>query len=220
MPTLAVLPIKSLGAAKSRLGARLDAEARTELAHAMLCDVLEALGRARELDEVAVVTGDPRAAAAGREHGAEIVEDADGAGQSHAAGLGIARALAVGCDRVLLVPGDTPLLSAEDVDELLARSAAARLGAAIVPDRHGTGTNALALSPPGAIPPSFGPGSRARHERSARAAGVAHAIERVASLGHDVDTPEDLDALAARLREAGPATAPRTTAALSLPAQV
>ena len=42
----------------------------------------------------------------------------------------------------------------------------------IVPDRHGTGTNALLLTPPGAFAPSFGPGSRARHEQTRRAAGL------------------------------------------------
>ena len=36
----------------------------------------------------------------------------------------------------------------------------------IVPDRHGTGTNALALDPRGAFEPQFGPGSRARHVRA------------------------------------------------------
>ena len=69
----------------------------------------------------------------------------------------------------------------------------------IVPDRHGTGTNALLLSPPDAIAPSFGPGSRARHEEAARAAGVAVALEEPPSLVLDVDTPEDLAELSGRL---------------------
>ena len=42
----------------------------------------------------------------------------------------------------------------------------------IVPDRHGTGTNALLLSPPDVIAPAFGPDSRARHVAIAERAGV------------------------------------------------
>jgi 2-phospho-L-lactate guanylyltransferase len=63
----------------------------------------------------------------------------------------------------------------------------------IVPDRHGTGTNALLISPPDAFTPGFGPGSRERHEQRAAAAGVSSETVTVSSLALDVDTPEDLE---------------------------
>ena len=63
----------------------------------------------------------------------------------------------------------------------------------IVPDRHGTGTNALALSPPDAIVPAFGEGSCARHVALAREAGIPFGVEELASLGLDLDTPADVD---------------------------
>jgi 2-phospho-L-lactate guanylyltransferase len=90
--------------------------------------------------------------------------------------------------RALLVPGDTPALDTADLDALLARAEPV----VIVPDRHGTGTNALLLTPPGAIAPAFGPGSCERHQAAAEAAGVDHAVLRLPSLALDVDTPEDL----------------------------
>jgi 2-phospho-L-lactate guanylyltransferase len=96
---------------------------------------------------------------------------------------------------VLLVPGDTPLMDPAEVDALLDASEREELGAAIVADRHGTGTNALVLTPPAAIAPAFGPGSLERHVRLAEEAGVAHRVVTVPSLEHDVDTPEDLAAL-------------------------
>jgi len=215
MRTLAVLPVKSFDAAKGRLRARLDPAARAALAEAMLGDVLAAVAQASQVDGVVVVTAEARAAAVARGTGAEILLDAHQAGQSPAAAIGIARAVAAGYDRVVLVPGDTPLLVPADLDGLCARAAAAGLGAAIVSDRHGTGTNALLLWPPDALAPSFGPDSLVRHVASAHTAGVVHAVERVAALEHDVDTPEDLAALATRLRASEPATAPLTRAALT-----
>ena len=79
-----------------------------------------------------------------------------------------------------------------------------------MPDRHGTGTNALVCGPAGVIVPSFGPGSRERHEAAARAAGATVRIARPASLVLDVDTADDLAALRAG---SGGAPAPRRTRA-------
>jgi 2-phospho-L-lactate guanylyltransferase len=70
-----------------------------------------------------------------------------------------------------------------------------------VPDRHGAGTNALLLSPPDVIEPSFGPGSCERHVSAARAGGVSCSVDPLASLALDVDTPKDLAELARRLDE-------------------
>src|SRR5207244_13555964 len=91
--------------------------------------------------------------------------------------IGIENAVREGFDRVLLVPGDTPLVDARELDVLLERVAADRLAVAIVGDRHGTGTNALVLSPPDAIKPSFGPDSLARPTAAAEAAGLPHRVE-------------------------------------------
>jgi 2-phospho-L-lactate/phosphoenolpyruvate guanylyltransferase len=68
-----------------------------------------------------------------------------------------------------------------------------------VPDRHGTGTNALVLTPPDVLAPSFGPGSLERHVAAASAAGVPAGMEEVPTLMLDVDTPGDLSALIAAL---------------------
>jgi 2-phospho-L-lactate guanylyltransferase len=94
-------------------------------------------------------------------------------------------------------------------------SGAAAPGASvvIVPDRHGTGTNALLLSPPTILAPAFGEGSFERHNALARAAGVTPRVAQVRSLGLDVDTPDDLAALR-RALAAWPHGAVRTRALL------
>jgi 2-phospho-L-lactate guanylyltransferase len=215
--TLAILPVKRFGAAKQRLGERpgepLSPDARRLLAEAMVADVLEALATVRGLSGMIVVTGEPRAGEMARAVGATLVDDPVDAGQSAAAGLGIAAALRAGAARVLLVPGDCPALDPAEVGALLEQARGAAPAATIVPDRHGEGTNALLLAPPGLLDPAFGPGSRARHETLARAAGAEPAIAALPSLALDVDTPDDLAALRAGL-SARPGGAPRTRAVL------
>jgi 2-phospho-L-lactate/phosphoenolpyruvate guanylyltransferase len=211
VPVAAIIPVKRFGAAKRRLAATLGADPRAALAVAMLGDVLAAVVRTQGIDHVIVVTGEPAAERAAREHDVDVVADPSDAGHSPAAMLGIARAVELGARSVALLPGDCPLLDPSELEAALDRISEGRVG--IVPDRHGTGTNALLLAPPDAIEPAFGEGSRDRHERLAQAAGHAAAIERLDSLALDVDTPADLAALGEVLR-AAPRRAPRTAAAL------
>jgi 2-phospho-L-lactate guanylyltransferase len=205
MRTVAVLPVKSFGRAKQRL--RPAGVDRAELAAAMVGDVLEALGAVRGLDAVVVVSAQDLA---GRPAATEWVHDPLEVGQSSAAARGVRAAVARGAQRVLLVPGDCPALDPAEVDALLESAAP---GVVIVPDRHGSGTNALLLDPPAVMTPAFGPGSFARHAALAHAAGATVRVGRLPSLELDVDTPGDLAALRAALA-AGHGAAPRTRALL------
>jgi 2-phospho-L-lactate guanylyltransferase len=205
--TAAVLPVKSFSRAKQRLGEAVGGGEREELAGAMVRDVLAALAAVPELDDVVVVTAEAVAARAAEN--ALVVHDPEEAGQSAAAARGIDAALARGADRALLVPGDCPALDPREVSALLRSDA----DVVIVPDRHGTGTNALLLHPPAVMAPSFGAGSFARHAALARAAGAQVKVRELPSLALDVDTPDDLAALRRALETRG-AAAPRTRAVL------
>jgi 2-phospho-L-lactate/phosphoenolpyruvate guanylyltransferase len=196
--TLAIVPVKSFDIAKQRLSGALARGSREALAQAMFSDVLAALRRMRRVQSIVVVTADAAADTAARQH-ATVLDDDRRAGQSAATGIGIRHALAAGFERVLLVPGDTPLIEPGEVDAMLDRGAADGLAVGIVADRHGTGTNALVLSPPDALEPSFGPDSLERHTAAAEAAGGRHRLEHAPSLAHDVDTPDDFVALMAAL---------------------
>jgi 2-phospho-L-lactate/phosphoenolpyruvate guanylyltransferase len=196
----AIVPVKRFAEAKRRLAAGLDDERRVAVVAAMLEDTLEAIAAARSVERTIVVSGDPRAqeivAAAGA---AEILPDPTDEGHVVAALAGIARAEVDGAECAVLLPGDCPLLDPKEIDSLLTGVPAGYV--AIVPDRHGTGTNALVLAPPGAIEPAFGEGSRERHVAAARAAGVPYAVEEMPSLALDLDTPADLVALTRVLEE-------------------
>jgi 2-phospho-L-lactate guanylyltransferase len=213
MRTLAVVPIKTLTAAKQRLAGALASGARQSLAQAMFSDVLASLRRSQRVEAIAVVTADVVATAVAHGERVTVLPDDLQAGQSAAALIGVRYAVAAGYDRAVLVPGDTPLLDAVELDALLDRCELDALAAAVVADRHGTGTNALVLTPPDSMEPSFGPDSFDRHLAIAADAGLPHRAEPVASLAHDVDTPEDLAALGEAL-EGARTIAPRTRGAL------
>ena len=192
MRTIAILPIKSFGAAKQRLSSLLGGGSRQALAQAMFSDVLASLGHVPDLDGVAVVTANRVAQEAALRTGVTLLADTEEAGQSAAVQIGLRHALENGYERALLVPGDTPLLDPLEVAAMFDRSDEDTTTVTIVPDRHREGTNALLLDLPAAIEPAFGPGSLERHRAAAQAAGAAHRVDTVASLALDVDTPEDL----------------------------
>ncbi len=201
-PTVAVLPVKRFGAAKQRLYPEGMSEGtRRALAEAMVTDVLIALRRAKRVDRVLVVTGEPAAEALAGGYEATVVADPEDAGHNAAARRGIEAAVMLGAERVLLVPGDCPALVPAEVDGLIDRAARGRgrPEVLVVPDRHGTGTNALVLTPPEIMQPSFGEGSRMRHEQLAAEAGADCEVVEVPSLVLDVDTMDDLQALQAAL---------------------
>jgi 2-phospho-L-lactate guanylyltransferase len=210
MRATAIVPVKRFESAKQRLSGTGAAPHRPALVKAMLADVLLGLNESRLIDRIVVVTGEPEAVAVASEAGAEHLDDPADAGHSEAAAIGIADAIARGVECVALLAGDCPLLEGFELDRELDAQAP---GVAVIPDRHGTGTNGLILTPPDAIRPAFGPGSRERHLELARAAGVRCRIATVPSMALDLDTGEDLRQLVLSLA-ADPARAPATSAEL------
>jgi len=208
----AVVPVKRFAVAKSRLAPGIEAERKPELIAAMVADVLEAIGAARMIERTIVVSQEPEAAALAAAAGAELVSDFEDSSHSAAALAGIATAEASGAACVALLPGDCPLLDPRELDKML--TGVPDPYVAVIPDRHGTGTNALVLAPPSAIEPSFGEGSRDRHVAAARAAGIPYGVEELPSLGLDLDTPADIVALTMRVERGGGAK--RTAKALGI----
>lgn len=188
--------------AKRRLRGVLAPAEREALSRAMLSDVIVACRGAG--NAVLVVTDSPAIARLARTAGAQALRS-DARGTRASARIGVAATVARGATAVLTLPGDLPLLRTADVRRILA--AGARAGVVVVADRHRQGTNALLLRPPAAIPPRFGPASFAAHVRAARRLGLALRTPRIAGVGLDIDTPDDLRLLRRKVRSAGTHTA-------------
>ena len=188
--------------AKQRLRGVLSPAGRERLARAMLDDVVAAAVATGW--PVLVVTNAASLAARARTSGASAMVIA-ARGTRDGAQRGVTRAGRNGADAVLIVAADVPLLRSSDLRRVAA--AGRRSAVVIVPDRRGSGTNALYLRPPSRIAPRFGRRSLAAHRL---AAGADGRVLRIGRLGLDIDTPADLRAV----RRAKPTAGPRTRAAL------
>jgi 2-phospho-L-lactate guanylyltransferase len=190
---VAVVPVKSLLEAKTRLAAALDPDARGALMLRTLRGILDALDQPGIAARV-VVSPDAavlRAAAAAGASGLRQASVGLNPGLAEARDWARAR----GAEALLIVLGDLPLLDSGHIAALL--GLAERPGTVVLaPDRHGTGTNMLLLHPPDAIPLSFGRDSLARHRAAAQARGLRVRSYDDPATALDLDTPDDLAALA------------------------
>jgi 2-phospho-L-lactate guanylyltransferase len=195
--------------AKSRLAVALEVDQRRQLALAMLADVLDVCTSiSAPLSGVVAVVDDPVARGLAERNGAVVVTD--GGGDMNAAvSLGLCAALARGAQTAIVLPADIPLLSTSDLRVLLETAADAPRSVVIGASRDGQGTNALLLRPPDVIRPAFGPPSVERHAQLGQHAAAATTIISNLGLALDVDTPQDLAALADL------AVGPHTAAALA-----
>ena len=187
----AVIPVGALDGAKSRLGEVLDAEERHELVLRLADATIRAAVATPGIADTLVITPDDTVRGLALAAGARPIRQRS---RGLNAGLREAReeVLAAGASAVLVLPIDlpkvTPSALAAVVDTLAGETGPL---VAIVPDRHGRGTNALLLAPPDVIDFCFGGDSRAAHVAAAAEAG-ARIVELDGPLSQDLDTPDDL----------------------------
>lgn len=185
-----LVPVKNLSGAKQRLAAVLDQPARTELAQAMLHDVVAAIAAWPRRPACALVTGDPFAFELAEQYDLEIIPDRMNPGESGAIEMATRLCLARGIDSTLVIPADIPLVQASELEQVLEHSPAE--GSVLVPAADGRGTNAAFRRPANLFPLRFGNDSFMPHLAAARATGKPCVVLQLTSIAVDVDNPEDL----------------------------
>jgi len=199
----AVIPVKRLSSAKSRLAPTLSAAGRVALARRLLLSTLDAAQSCSALTGVVVVSADPEVRRLAVARGLAAYPDppaSDADSLNAAVTLGCRRVTALGALAALVLPIDLPLVSPDVIAQFVWRAGDAAVG--VAPDGAGTGTNALLLRPPLAITPAFGPDSFARHGALARERGTLPTTVALPALSFDLDTPHDLLRSAPSLGEA------------------
>ncbi|MEM1246705.1 MAG: 2-phospho-L-lactate guanylyltransferase [Acidobacteriota bacterium] len=197
----AIVPVRSLTSAKSRLSPVLDALAREHLQRELLLRTLKAVEGCTSIDRALVVTRDPEVAVLAQGAGARTLSE-PASDRTEPEGLLNAAldraaevALTEGAPAVLVLPSDLPRLDARALDEVVAKLPTDERSVAVFSDRHCDGTNALFCRPPGVLSFAFGPGSCERHARRGRNAGAKTVALSHPDVELDLDTPADLEAL-------------------------
>lgn len=196
----ALLPLKDMVQAKTRLGGLLRPSERRALAQAMAEDVLSVLAGHADVSRITLVSDDPGGDLLARKYGADCWSERSLAcsGLNNLLQRASERLISSGNEPLLVMHCDLPLLTKDDISAVLASQR--ELGGLIIGcDRQGRGTNLLALGA-GAMPRfHFGPESCAAHIASARSAGIrARVLQRLGILV-DVDEPADLGYVMDRL---------------------
>lgn len=189
-----LIPVKNLANAKQRLGGVLDQSTRTELAHAMLADVLQAVveyGR----EDVSLVTNDPFALEQASRLACEIIPDTSNASETDAIQTATQACVARGIERTLVIPGDIPLIEAEDLATIFEHAPAH--GSVLAPSNDKRGTNAVLRSPSDLFPLRFGNDSFQPHLQAAIATDTSCVVLSLVRIGLDIDNTQDLRDLAA-----------------------
>ncbi len=194
-----LVPVKNLSGAKQRLASLLDQKLRTELAQAMLHDVLSALAawndniKDRARPDVAVVSSDPFAVELAREYDFEIIPDPANPGETGAIEMATQICVERGVASTLVIPADIPLMQSWELAEILKQAPAE--GSVLVPAADGRGTNAAYRSPAALFPLRFGNDSFKPHHAAAQATNKPCVVLHLPGIAVDVDSPEDLQHL-------------------------
>jgi len=184
----ALVPLKRLDYAKTRLATVLDPPTRVRVMRALLAHTLEVVKAAPSVARVTLVSSAVEAAAIAAEHGVAHFDDRALPWND---ALAAAIAEAVEGDAVAIVSADVPLLTTADVEAYVG---ALTPNGAVIARATDAGTNGVAMHPAGAMRTTFGSkGSAALHAELAREAGLEPVIVDLEGMAHDLDTAADLD---------------------------
>jgi 2-phospho-L-lactate/phosphoenolpyruvate guanylyltransferase len=188
-----LVPIKNTAFAKQRLASILNQPARTELAKAMLTDVLTAIHEWKNRPKVGIVTSDPYATALAAQYKFDVIPDPENPGETGAIEMATRVSVERGQESTLVIPADIPLIEPWELEEIYKQ--APKEGTALVPAGDGRGTNAVFRRPANLFPLRFGNDSFKPHHAAALATGKPCVILNLPGIAVDVDNPPDLQQL-------------------------
>jgi 2-phospho-L-lactate/phosphoenolpyruvate guanylyltransferase len=191
-----LIPVKSLTTAKQRLARALSQSQRSQLAEAMLCDVMAAASGVRNRLDIALVTGDARAQHLAREFDFGVIEDTRNESETAAIEIATAWSDQHGYDTTVVMPGDIPLVTSEELHGVL--DAAPAEGGVFVPAYDRRGSNCILRRPASLIQLRFGNDSFLPHCEAMRKTGRELVVLEMPGIGLDIDNPHELDLLLQR----------------------
>ena len=182
----AVVPLKNLKSAKSRLGGILSEEERQGLVVEMLRDVLKALKDSLLITKIFVVADTPLF-----DHlGVETIVETKNRGYDEAIIEALNDNRVNRSISMLILPADLPLITSDELGIFVTQHS--KRGLRIAGARDGDGTNALLMTPPNLLDTKFGKGSFERHKKEAMNIAAPVEVINLPGFAFDVDTEQDL----------------------------
>lgn len=182
-----IIPIRSFLSGKSRLSSVLNQQQRSELMRYCANSVLGATGDVPTI----VISSDPQVQSFALDRGKYCLPD-PGRNLNQIVNSLYRSASDFGISHLTVAHGDLPL--ARDLTSLKQSSSAV-----IVPDRHRNGTNVLSIPTGTNFTFAYGTDSLEKHLLEARLNNLQVSLVEDPDLMIDIDFPEDLDQIAAKL---------------------
>lgn len=191
MKIAAVIPMKSLHSAKSRLSNILTAQQRKNLAMYLLNTTIKELKESNFISEIVIVSSDEAVKNYSSINNLTFVKDSD-KGVNEAVILADKYCVDNGINANIVIPQDLPFISVKEIDEICTISNKYHKCIIICPSKRFDGTNILFRKPPGVIKTHYDNNSYMNHLKEASKFKIPIESLDIVKLRFDLDTKEDL----------------------------
>ena len=195
MKTFAIVPIKKLENAKTRLSSLLDTDDRIHLSLLMLQDTLQTLSVVQSLTQIITVSADKRIEEIALKYGANFLLEEKERGVNSAISLADNYCIKEAADATMVIPHDLPLLDSIYISKACELAENESRCIVICPSFRYDGTNMLLRKPPSIITTFYDSDSYNAHVKAATRLGISVKLLFSKGLMHDIDTPEDVSAI-------------------------
>lgn len=187
----AVIPMKNLHYAKSRLSNILTLQQRKELVLFLFNITIKTLKKSKFISEIIVVSSDKTIEKISFKNGLIFIKDSDN-GVNNAIILADRYCVQNNIDASIVIPHDLPFISVKEIDYTCNISEKYPKCVIICPSKRFDGTNILFRKPPSVIATFYDNNSYLNHLKEAEKFNIPLESINLDNLMFDIDTREDL----------------------------
>lgn len=191
MKIAAVIPMKSLHSAKSRLSNILTAQQRKNLAMYLLDATIKEIKKSCIISEIIIVSNDKAVKNYSCLNNLKYIKDSE-EGVNKAVILADNYCIDNGINANIVIPHDLPFISAKEIDKICTMSNKYHKCIIICPSKRFDGTNILFRKPPDVIKTHYDDNSYMNHLKEAYKFKIPIESLDIVKLRFDLDTKEDL----------------------------
>ena len=191
MKIAAVIPMKSLHSAKSRLSNILTAKQRKNLAMYLLDATIKELKKSSFISEIVIVSNDEAVKNYSCINSLKFIKDSN-EGVNKAVNLADKYCIDNTINANIVIPQDLPFISVKEIDKICKISNKYQKCIIICPSKRFDGTNILFRKPPGVIKTHYDDNSYMNHLKEAFKFKIPIECLDIVKLRFDLDTKEDL----------------------------